>query len=117
MEINKVTRDAAILLLNAQILKDYEEFKKKNELIFCSCKQVEVSDDHIGVMWSTTRKYQTFDTDKITEDFHAFMAENLGDQCSITKVTNQEHAHIVEFSLMRDYELGPKFEIIEKGEE
>jgi hypothetical protein len=93
--------------ISMNIVKDYQEFKKKNELVYCSMHQSKPNGNLIDVTWSTTIRYNEtlLDLSKVEQRFDDFNKTNYPDYCQITKITSQEGVHIVEFSAQRTYEL------------
>lgn len=89
--------------INETLLLDYEEFKLQNELLYCSFKQNGDFVEPINVIYSTTRKYNGFDLKKINRDFNLFVNDNKESFCTISKITNQDHTTIVEYSVLKNY--------------
>lgn len=94
--------------INKKITEDFNEFKTKNELLYCTCKHKFLDNKNIEVVWSTTKKYKNYDLNLINRDFNNFINDNNGDFCFITKITNQETCCVAEFSIIRIYKV--KFE-------
>ncbi|MNN16303.1 hypothetical protein D3C81_1294370 [compost metagenome] len=94
------------LQLNELVLNDFNAFKKKNELTFCTSHQNN-HDNFLEVTWSTTIKknkpYEGYQD--LLDDFHKFILINENDYCRVSKVTCQENCFIAEFSIIRRYEI------------
>lgn len=113
----RLSREVATMVLNMEILTEYEKFKKKNELIYCSSKQEYIDSTTITATWSTTKKYSKYEPEKVIKDYADFVNDN-GGEWVVSKVTNQEHTTIVEFSTIRTFSIDPFTEYdVEKDEE
>ena len=83
------------------------EYKKKNELVFCTFQHQESSSNEKKVLWTTTKKYLTNfstvpDVEKMLGELKLLMSEN--NICgTISKITCSENCHIVEFTLYPSY--------------
>lgn len=93
--------------INSRVLKDFNEFKKNNELTYCSMNQKSPKGNTIEVKFSTIIKYNTplIDTDILLSDFSFFCKDNSNDFCQITKTDHNEGCFTAEFSVIRIYQL------------
>lgn len=91
--------------VSSTILSDFNEFKRRNELSYCTMHQSKPVENRIDVVWATTLKYRDrlIDTSKILNTFNSFCNDNQDEYCQITKMTCQEDTYVVEFSVFRTY--------------
>lgn len=106
LEIN-VLKDNIEQVINTRILNDFNNFKNKNELIYCTMHQEKPKGNSIDVSFSTTIKYKdkVVDSSKLLRDFKNFQSYNNGDYCQITKTSHQDSMLIAEFTVFRTYQL------------
>lgn len=97
--------------ISSHIIKDFNDFKKNNEFIYCTMSQSKPNGNSIDTSWSTTIKYKDklLDIDKVMRDFNLFCEYNKKDYCQITKMTCQEGVFVAEFTIFRTYLLDFKY--------
>lgn len=90
-----------------QIIKDFNEFKTKNELLFCGMQIGKILNNSVDVIWTTTVKHicKFDDYGKVIGDFLNLIETNPDEIIQITKLTCQETCYIIEFTIFKTYDL------------
>lgn len=106
LEIN-VSKGRIEQTINAKILNDFNDFKTKNELIYCTMHQEKPKGNSIDVSFSATVKYKDrlLNSERLLHDFNVFQSYNEEDYCQITKTSHQDSTLIAEFTVFRTYQL------------
>lgn len=94
------------LQMQKEIMKDFNLFKKKNELTYCSLKQDSPRKNSIDVLWCCTVKYKGQDVDnqeKILQHYNNFVNNNKDEYCKIGKITCQDGCLSIEYIIHRIY--------------
>lgn len=84
-------------------LNDFIEFKKENELNYCTFNQKWLNNNIIETTWTTTVRFNTnlIQTNELEQKYNSIF--DTDDHYYVSKITCQENIHIVEFTIIRHY--------------